>query len=125
MTHETAELGNGERTEGLESAQRSQCTRSARYVREPILTKKRPSRQHTHSAAPVISGVSQFSGRPVGGRHCCSHQTPHLQVQRAVECVGDFGGGWLERPRPWRGVQWPGLALGVPRCPEPPGPEEA
>ena len=36
-----------------------------------------PPRQHTHSAAPVISIVSQFSGKPVGGLHCCSHQTFH------------------------------------------------
>ena len=38
------------------------------------------ARQHTHSAAPVISGVSQFSGAPVGGLHCCSHQTPHSSL---------------------------------------------
>ena len=41
---------------------------------------KEPTCQHTHSAAPVISGVSQFSGRPVGGLHCCSHQTPHSSL---------------------------------------------
>ena len=35
--------------------------------------------------------------------------------------VGGFGGGSLEHPRQWRGVQWDGLFLGVPSCPEPPG----
>ena len=35
--------------------------------------------------------------------------------------MGDCGGGWLEHPRPWLGAQWPGLALEVPSCPEPPG----
>eukprot|EP00964_Phaeocystis_antarctica_P027194 scaffold15318_cov36-Phaeocystis_antarctica.AAC.2 len=35
--------------------------------------------------------------------------------------IGDLGGGWLEHSRQWLGSQWPGLTVGVTRCPEPPG----
>ena len=36
--------------------------------------------------------------------------------------IGDFGGGWLERPKQRHGAQWAGgLFLGVTICPEPPG----
>ena len=40
--------------------------------------------------------------------------------------IGRVGGGSLEHPRRWLGTQglgaqWPGLALGVLSCPEPPG----
>ena len=36
-----------------------------------------------------------------------------------VKCggTGDFGGGWLERPRQWLRAQWPDL---YPGCAEPP-----
>ena len=35
--------------------------------------------------------------------------------------MAELGGGQLEQPRPWRHLQWRGLALGVPSCPESPG----
>eukprot|EP00964_Phaeocystis_antarctica_P028172 scaffold15887_cov59-Phaeocystis_antarctica.AAC.3 len=35
--------------------------------------------------------------------------------------IGGFGGGSLQHPRHWLGVQWAGPLPGVPSCPEPPG----
>eukprot|EP00964_Phaeocystis_antarctica_P039522 scaffold22614_cov33-Phaeocystis_antarctica.AAC.2 len=35
--------------------------------------------------------------------------------------IRDLGGGSLEHQRRWLGAQYPGLTLGVPSCPRPPG----
>ena len=54
-------------------------------------------------------------------------QLERLQLQRVTpggptrSDIIDFGGGSFKHPRQWLGVQWLGLALGVPSCPEPPG----
>ena len=45
----------------------------------------------------------------------------HLGGAKRGEIGRFYGGGALEHPRRWRGAQWAGLFLGVPRCPEPPG----
>ena len=48
----------------------------------------------------------------------------HLRGQRRCQrrrAIGGLGGGWREQPGRRRGARWAGLALGVPRRPEPPG----
>ena len=48
----------------------------------------------------------------------------HLRGQRRCQrrrAIGGLEAGWREQPGRRRGARWAGLALGVPRCPEPPG----
>ena len=53
-------------------------------------------------------------------REAAARLSPSLERQKNGE-IGDFGGGSLEHPRPWLGVQWLGLTEEAPSCPEPPG----
>ena len=66
--------------------------------------------------------LAHDDGQQPAGCQVANAVLPILKGQRVKGSkIGDFGGGSLEPPRPWRGARWLGLALGVPSCPEPPG----